>query len=125
MFALAGRGRDGYQGWMADNRTIELGGREVALVVRRSRRARRLAVRIPGHDDSVELVLPPRAPESDGLAFLKSRAGWVLERLDRLPQRIPFIHGAEVPLGGEPHTVLFCPGMRAPVSVVNTSLSMW
>ena len=102
---------------MADNRTIELGGREVALVVRRSPRARRLAVRIPGRDDSVELVLPPRAPESDGLAFLKSRAGWVLERLDRLPQRIPFIHGAEVPLGGEPHTVLFFPGMRAPVTL--------
>jgi len=102
---------------MPDNRTIELGGREIALVVRRSKRARRLAVRIPGHDDSVELVLPPRAPESDGLDFLKSRAGWVLERLDRLPQRIPFIHGAEVPLGGEPHTLFYCPDMRAPVAL--------
>ena len=38
----------------------------------------------------VELVLPARAAESDGLAFLQSRAGWVIERLDRLPKRIPF-----------------------------------
>jgi hypothetical protein len=38
---------------MVDSRMIELGGREVALVVRRSARARRLALRIPGHDDSV------------------------------------------------------------------------
>jgi predicted metal-dependent hydrolase len=115
MFALAGHGAGGYQERMADNRTIELGGREVALVVRRSKRARRLALRIPGHDDSVELVLPSRAPESDGMAFLQSRAGWILERLDRLPQRMPFVHGAELPLGGEPHALLFFPGMRAPV----------
>lgn len=115
MFALAALPPDGYQGWMADNRTIELGGREVALVVRRSGRARRLALRIPGHDDSVELVLPARAAESDGMDFLRSRAGWILERLDRLPQRIPFVHGAEVPLGGEPHTLLYFPGMRVPV----------
>ncbi len=102
---------------MPDNRTIELGGRAVALVVRRSRRARRLALRIPGHDDSVELVLPARAAESDGLDFLRSRANWILERLDRLPQRVPFVHGAKVPLGGEPHTLLYVPGMRAPVLV--------
>jgi len=103
MFALAAPVTGGYQGRMGDNRTIELGGREVALVVRRSPRARRLAVRIPGHDDSVELVLPVRASEADGLDFLKSRAGWVLDRLNRLPQRIPFVHDAEMPLGGEPH----------------------
>lgn len=117
MFALAGQGAGGYQEGMADNRTIELGGREVALVVRRSPRARRLALRIPGHDDSVELVLPSRAPESDGLAFLKSRAGWVLERLDRLPQRIPFADGAELPLGGEPHLLCSVPGRGPPVRV--------
>lgn len=102
---------------MTDSRTIELAGREVALVVRRSKRARRLAVRIPGHDDSVELVLPARAPESDGLAFLKSRAGWVLERLDRLPRRIPFVDGTELPLGGIPHRLRRAPGGRQPVVV--------
>jgi len=117
MFALARPGPGGYQGWMPDNRTIELGGREVALVVRRSKRARRLAVRIPGHDDSVELVLPPRAPESDGLAFLQSRAGWVLDRLDRLPRRIPFADGVELPLRGEPHLLCCVPGRGLPVAV--------
>jgi predicted metal-dependent hydrolase len=117
MFALAGQGAGGYQEWMADNRTIELGGREVALVVRRSARARRLALRIPGHDDSVELVLPSRAPESDGIAFLRSRASWVLERLDRLPRRIPFADGAVLPLAGEPHLLRCVPGRGMPVVV--------
>ncbi len=110
MFALARPGAGGYQGWMPDNRTIELGGRAVALVVRRSRRARRLALRIPGHDDSVELVLPARATETDGLAFLQSRAGWVLARLDRLPRRVSFVDGAEWPLGGVPHRLRLVPG---------------
>lgn len=102
---------------MGDSRTIELGGREVALVVRRSPRARRVALRIPGHDDSVELVLPPRAAESDGLAFLQSRAGWVLERLARMPARIPFVEGSQLPLGGEPHLLRHIGGRGVPVSV--------
>lgn len=121
-FPLAGPPRGGYQGWMAEARTIELGGREVALVVRRNPRARRLSLRISGHDDSVELVLPPRAPETDGLAFLQSRAGWVIERLDRLPPRIPLVHGAELPLGGEPHILLHVPDRRAPVTLAGREI---
>lgn len=102
---------------MVDSRKIQLGGREVALVVRRSPRARRLAVRIPGHDDSVELVLPIRAAESDGLAFLQSRAGWVIERLDRLPKRIHFTDGALIPLGGASHVLRHVGGRGLPVCV--------
>jgi len=117
MFALAVPRAGGYQEGMAGNRTIELAGREIALVVRRSPRARRLAVRIPGHDDSVELVLPARAPEADGLKFLKSRAGWVLQRLDRLPRRVPFVEGAEIPLGGIPYLLRWTPGGGPPVIV--------
>ena len=102
---------------MVDSRTIQLGGREVALVVRRSPRARRLALRIPGHDDSVELVLPARAAESDGLAFLQSRADWVLERLERMPARVPFADGAMLPLGGVPHLLRHIGGRGAPVRI--------
>jgi predicted metal-dependent hydrolase len=102
---------------MVDSRTIELGGREVALVVRRSARAQRLSLRIPGHDDSVELVLPPRAAESDGLAFLRSRADWVLERLARMPGRVPFADGTMLPLGGEPHLLRHVGGRGTPVRI--------
>lgn len=117
MFALAATGAESYQGRMADNRTIRLGGREVTLVVRRSKRARRLAVRIAGHDDSVELVLPARADEADGFRFLESRAGWVLQRLDRLPRRAPFADGAELPLGGVPHRLCRATSGGPPVVV--------
>ncbi len=99
---------------MQTPRTIELGGRTVALVVRRSARARRLGLRIAGRDDSVELVLPRWSRESEGLAFLRERAEWVLSRLQRLPQRVDFADGAILPLGGEPHTVRHDPGRHHP-----------
>ena len=105
-----------------DSRTIELGGREVALVVRRSARARRLALRIPGRDDSVELVLPPRAAEADGLAFLHSRADWVIERLGRMPARVPFADGAVLPLGGAPHVLRHVGGRGAPVRLEGSEI---
>lgn len=103
-------------------RTIDLGGRAVALRVRRSARARRLALRIAGHDDSVELVLPQRAREEDGLDFLRSRTGWVLDRLGRLPGRVPFADGCELPLGGVPHVVRHAPGRRLPVAVEDRTI---
>lgn len=122
MFALAAPRAGRYQGRMGDNRTIELSGREVALVVRRSPRARRLTVRIPGHDDSVELVLPAQASEADGIDFLRSRAGWVLDRLNRLPRRTLFAHGAELPLGGVPHRLRQVPGNGPPVVVAGRDI---
>lgn len=98
-------------------RMIQLGGREVALVVRRSARARRLGLRIAGHDDSVELVLPPRSRDEDGLAFLYARTDWVLERLGRLPPRVAFADGSTIPLGDVPHQVRHVPGRCRPVAV--------
>lgn len=107
---------------MSATRTIDLGGRGIALRVRRSARARRLSLRIAGHDDSVELVLPQRAQEADGLDFLKSRSGWVLDRLDRLPVRVPFADGCELPLGGVMHRVRHAPDRRGPVLVDGTDI---
>ncbi len=102
---------------METPRTIDLGGRTVALVIRRSARARRLGLRIAGRDDSVELVLPQGSREADGLAFLRERADWVLARLQRLPERVAFADGAILPLGGEPHRIRHDPGRRRPVTI--------
>ncbi len=98
-------------------RKIKLGDREIALVVRRNARARRIGLRIAGHDDSVELVLPARGRDEDGLAFLRSRADWVLERLGRLPPCTPFADGSTIPLGDVPHRVRHAAGRRVPVAV--------
>ena len=72
-------------------------GREATLRVRRSARARRLAIRILPTSGTAELVLPKRASMRQGIAFAKDRADWLQEHLAQLPPPIPFADGAIVP----------------------------
>ncbi len=102
---------------MGQMRRIDLAGRDVALTIRRSARARRLSLRIAGHDGSVVLVLPRGVAEAQGMKFLTGRADWVLDRLGELPERVAFADGATLPLGGEPHVVRYDREARAPVFV--------
>jgi len=89
----------------AQTLNLSLDGRAVAVSVRRSARARRVAIRVDPALGGAELILPQRAAESEGVAFLHSRAAWLLRRLDALPPRIPFHDGAIVPLRGAPHRI--------------------
>ena len=77
----------------------------VPVQVRRSPRARRAAIRVDGAHDRVELVVPERMPMGAALAFLERHRGWVEARLAAIPDRIPFIHGSEVPILGIPHRI--------------------
>jgi predicted metal-dependent hydrolase len=99
--------------------SLTLGGREVPLTVRQSGRARRVALRIDAAA-SVELVLPKRVPLSVGLAFLESRRGWVEARLAVMPDHVPFVDGAEVPLLGVPHRIRHVGERGAPGSRIVT-----
>ncbi|MEE8445330.1 MAG: SprT family zinc-dependent metalloprotease [Alphaproteobacteria bacterium] len=107
---------------MEERRGIDLAGRDVALTIRRNPRARRLSLRIAGHDGSVVLVLPRGVSESQGMAFLTGRAGWVLDRLGELPERVAFANGATLPLGGEPHVVRHCRDARRPVFLAGNEI---
>jgi predicted metal-dependent hydrolase len=77
-------------------------GREATLRVRRSERARRLAIRILPNSGTAELVLPKRASMRQGINFARERADWLQEHLAILPTPIPFADGAIVPLRGQP-----------------------
>jgi predicted metal-dependent hydrolase len=77
----------------------------VPVAIRVSPRARRVALRINAAERKVELVLPRGMPASTGLRFLAAKRGWVAARLEALPQRVPFVEGAIVPVLGVPHRV--------------------
>ncbi len=79
---------------------LDLGGRSVPLRIRRDRRARRLVLRIDQESDGVVVTVPDGLPDSAGLAFARRQAGWILTRLDALPERIGFVDGAEIPVLG-------------------------
>ena len=83
---------------------IEVDGRPVSLSVRRSRRARRLYLRVDPAapaDFPVELVLPRGVGLAEGLRFARDMAGWVGRRLKALPATVPFTDGTPIEVGGE------------------------
>lgn len=79
---------------------------------RRSARAQRVSLRIDAREGSVIVTLPPRAAVSAGRALLMDHAGWVAERLARLPMAVVLQDGAEVPLDGRPVRIRHMPTGR-------------
>ena len=90
---------------------IVLDGQEIALSVRRNRRARRVSLRIDAANDCAVLVLPPQISLSEGLGFAQSKAAWLRDRLNALPRRTPFADGARIPVLGKEYTIRHHPGL--------------
>jgi predicted metal-dependent hydrolase len=102
--------------------TLEIGGRAVALAVRRSLRARRLHLRIdPVHAD-VELVLPRGVGLQEGLRFAGDKRAWLAGRLSAIPAHIPFADGISIPVLGEALTIRHRPERRGGVQRQGTDL---
>jgi predicted metal-dependent hydrolase len=72
------------------------------VAIRVSQRARRVALRVDPAGRKVELILPRGVPASTGLRFLKAKREWIAARLQALPQPVPFVEGAMVPVLGVP-----------------------
>lgn len=93
--------------------SIEIEGRTVALAVRRSPRAERLALRVDPAapaDSPVELVLPRGVALADGLRFARERRDWVARRLAALPPHTPFADGAAFAVAGEQLVIRYVGG---------------
>jgi predicted metal-dependent hydrolase len=80
-------------------------GIDAPVSIRVSPRARRVGLRIDSAERRVEVVLPRGVPVSTGLRFLAAKRAWVAARLDALPQSVPFVEGAIVPVLGVPHRI--------------------
>ncbi len=92
--------------------TLDLNGRTAPLRVRRHARARNIILRIDAEAGGAVLTLPKRASLREGLELARKKAAWIIERLDALPQRAPFIDGGEVPFLGERRRIVHRPGGR-------------
>lgn len=79
---------------------------------RRSERARRISLRIDPRAGGVVVTLPLRAAQAAGRALVMDHADWIADRLERLPDAVPFADGAEVPLDGRPVRIRHWPGGR-------------
>lgn len=101
---------------------ISLAGREIPLLVRRNRYARRIVLRIDVEAGGVALTLPGRTALSEGLALAHERADWVIRCLDKLPARLSFADGVVVPLLGNDTTIRHAPDKRLGVAHVGDEL---
>ena len=96
---------------------VSLPGGPAHVRWRRSKRARRVSLRIDLKGGHVVVTLPQRACRSTGMALLLSHADWVRDRLQSLPQPVRLTDGAAVPLHGEMHVLRHMPAARAGVQV--------
>ena len=81
--------------------------RPVAL--RRSRRARRLSLRVNEAKLGAVLTLPVNASLGEAGDFLARHFDWLQKRLAELPHPIPFEEGAMIPLRGLGHELCLAP----------------
>lgn len=77
------------------------GPKELEITLRRSAQARRISLRVSGLDGQVTLTLPSRVRESEGLAFAKDRAAWIVEAQSRVPQGKIIQIGLSIPIEGQ------------------------
>ena len=91
---------------------VPIQGALAQVAFRRSARARKISLRIDPAQGGVVITLPQRASRRAGLALLQMHEAWVAERLASLPNALPFVPGALVPVRGEPHVICPAPSGR-------------
>jgi hypothetical protein len=75
--------------------------------VRRHPAARRMTLRVSRTRRAVIVTLPMQCDIGEATPFINRHIAWVRERLDSLPQPMPFRHAGLVPLRGVPHRLVF------------------
>lgn len=74
---------------------------EDLVFVKRSPRAKRVALRVDSAERVVNLVIPQRMPLHKAYVFASQHEAWIKEQLAKMPQVIDLTHGARIPLFGE------------------------
>ncbi|WP_374545146.1 M48 family metallopeptidase [Rhodoblastus sp.] len=79
------------------------------VALKRNSAARRFTLRVRGATGDAVLTMPLRASLGQARDFAQAHAGWLANRLARLPQRARFLPGATIPLRGIDHVLRHCP----------------
>lgn len=85
---------------LSSTKLILPNGMQINLMIRHSRKARHILIRIDDRYGQVELVLPMRADLLTGLAFVKSKTRWIQNQLEKISPIISFDPGVTLPIYG-------------------------
>ena len=101
---------------------LRVDGIPAPVEVRSHPTARRLTLRVSRTRRTVHLTVPRHFDVREANRFLAKSLDWVIERLDGVPDPVPFRNGALIPLRGTRYELRFVgPGSRR--TVVTTSFS--
>jgi predicted metal-dependent hydrolase len=104
---------------------LEVHGIAAQVEVRRHAGARRLTLRVSKTRRAVVVTVPVECRMDEAGRFLKSHIEWVRDRLGRVPEPVPFVDGAQIPVRGQQHRIHFTgSGRGAVVGVGNSALGM-
>jgi len=86
---------------------LRVHGISAPVEVRRHPAARRLTLRVSNTRRWVVVTLPAQCRMAEADRFLRSHLDWVRERLGSVPEPVPFVDGALIPLRGVMHRLRF------------------
>lgn len=89
------------------------GAPHIAVLLRRSARARRMALRVGRSDGRVTLTLPSRMALAEARAFVEAQAGWIARQVAQAPVPCRARVGATIPLRGQEVTLIEGAGRSA------------
>lgn len=79
---------------------LDLGGRQLPVVVRRLANARRMTMRLAPDGSEVRIAIPRWGRTAEALAFAEARRDWLERQFSALPQPCAIGHGSQVPWRG-------------------------
>lgn len=82
-------------------RTLAVGGRELPVVVRRLRTARRITLRLAPDGSEARISMPEWGRTADALQFAEQRRDWLAAQLARIPPPVRFEPGCTLAYRGE------------------------
>lgn len=84
----------------------DIDGIAASIEVRRHPAARRLTLRVSRTRRAVIVTLPVQCGLDEAGNFLNRNIEWVRERLDTIPEPVPFHNGTRIPIRGKIHRIL-------------------
>ena len=88
---------------------VEVAGRMIPLVLRRTAQAKRMTMRLAPDGSAVRITLPPWGRSAEALEFAQKRAGWLAGQLAAVPEAAVLGPGAVLPYLGQIHTIMHDP----------------
>ena len=86
----------------ADEPQVEVAGRMIPVVLRRTAQAKRMTMRLAPDGSEVRITMPRWTRTADALAFVQERTDWLELQLAKLPAPVEIADGATIHYCGAP-----------------------